>query len=61
MSVANENQSADVSDIYPLISAVSVLEAYLQLAKQYGLLKDTRLLNGELDEVKRILERLAGR
>ena len=41
-----------------MISSVSVLETYLQLAIQYGLLKDNSLLNGELQELKRILSGL---
>ena len=45
--------------VYSMISSVSVLETYLQLARQYGLLKDNRLLNGELLELKRILGRMA--
>ncbi len=44
--------------IYSVISSVSVLETYLQLARQYGLLKDNSLLNGELQELKRILSGL---
>ena len=43
------------TDIYPILSAVSVLETYLLIAREHKLLKDTSILNEKLDEVKDIL------
>ena len=43
--------------IYPILSSISVLETYLQLAKKYKLLKDTSVLDEKLAEVKEILNR----
>jgi four helix bundle protein len=51
-------ENPDVSRIYPIISSISVLETYLQIAKEHKLLKDTRELDAELVEVKEALYRL---
>ncbi len=56
-----EGPENNTEKIYAVISAVSVLETYLQLARQYRLLKDDSLLNGELAELKRMLMRMNGR
>jgi len=48
------------SKIYPIISAISVLETYLLIARNNKLIKDTELLNGELKSLKEGLMRLLG-
>jgi len=50
----------DLSKVYPILSSISVLETYLQLAKNYRFLKDTSVLDDQLEEVKVILYRLLG-
>ncbi len=54
----NGPREADRTRIYPILSSISVLETYLQLAKKYKLLKDTSLLDDKLDEVKLALNRM---
>ena len=44
--------------IYPILSSVSVLETYLQLAKEYGILKNVPALESELEEIRDTLCRL---
>jgi four helix bundle protein len=53
-------EESDFARIYPIISAISVLETYLQLAKTYGFLKDISVLGENLTEVKEILYRILG-
>ncbi len=53
-------EQSDFAGIYPVISAISVLETYLQLAKTYGFLKDVSVLGENLAEIKEILYRLLG-
>ncbi len=54
----NHNQDAGFDKIYPVLSTVSVLETYLQLAKDYNILNDTSLLDEKLNMLKRVLEGL---
>lgn len=60
----NENEIVDSRDkkskIYPIISAISVLETYLLMARRSKFLKDTALLNGELRRLKEGLMRMLG-
>ena len=51
-------EKSDFARIYPVISAISVLETYLQLAKTYGFLKDVSVLGKNLSDVKDILYRI---
>ncbi|MCF8378862.1 MAG: hypothetical protein K9H49_04745 [Bacteroidales bacterium] len=54
----NRPQEIEKSKIYPLLSSVSVLETYLQLAKKYKFLKDTSVLDYKLKELKTILNQM---
>ena len=62
VNILNEDykQDQDIDKIYPVLSEISVLETYLQLAKDHKILKDTSLLDEKLDEVKRVLHGLVG-
>lgn len=62
VNILNEKPEHDANEdkIYPVLSSISVLETYLQLAKDYKLLKDTSVLDEKLDEVKRQLHELLG-
>ncbi len=51
----SQNEYYKYTDIYPILSAVSVLETYLLIAKENKLLSDTSVLDNKLDEVKEIL------
>ena len=42
----------DETKVYLVLSSFSVLETYLQLAKQYKLLKDTNVLDDKLERVR---------
>ena len=44
--------NAEKSQLYLILSTLSVLETYLQIAKQHKLIKDTRVLDEELAEVR---------
>ena len=57
MNLFREEQSsgAKLCRVYSILSSISVLETYLQLAKHYKLLKDTSVLDEKLDEVKEVL------
>lgn len=57
---SDEKSKADMSKVYPILSSISVLETYLQLAKKYNFLKDTSVLDEKLKEVKDQLYRLLG-
>lgn len=50
----------DFSSIYPILSSISVLETYLELAKKYRFLRDTSRLEESLQEVKDLLFRVLG-
>jgi len=54
----NRPQEIDKSRIYPILSSVSVLETYLQMAKKYKFLKDTSVLDYKLEELKRTLNKM---
>lgn len=53
-------KETDFGRIYPILSSISVLETYLQLAKKQKLLKETSVLDEKLEEVKRALYRILG-
>ena len=53
-------EESNFARIYPVISAISVLETYLQLAKTHGFLKDVSVLGKNLADVKDILYRILG-
>lgn len=55
-----QKEDRDLSRIYPILSSISVLETYLQMAKNYKFLKDTSVLDEKLDEVKDVLYKLLG-
>jgi four helix bundle protein len=52
------NKQGNFTKLYPLLSSISVLETYLQLAKKQGFLKDTDVLNEKLSEIKISLQRI---
>lgn len=54
----NSPQEKDRTQIYPILSSISVLETYLHLARKYKFLKDTSLLDEKLVEVKDALYRM---
>lgn len=54
----NRPQKIEKSKIYPILSTVSVLETYLQLAKKYKFLKDTSVLDNKLTELKGVLNQM---
>jgi four helix bundle protein len=54
-------EKPDISKVYPILSSISVLETYLQMAKNNKILKDTSVLDEKLDEVKETLYRMLGK
>ncbi len=54
----NRPGEIEKSKIYPILSSVSVLETYLQLAKKYKFLKDTSVLDDKLTELKGALNQM---
>lgn len=59
-SVPETADTSDFSRIYPILSSISVLETYLQLAKRHRFLKDTAALDEKLSEVKEALYKILG-
>lgn len=55
-----ELKKPDLSKVYPILSSISVLETYLQMAKKNKILKDTSVLDEKLGEVKEVLNRMLG-
>jgi four helix bundle protein len=52
------DKKGDFARLYPLLSSISVLETYLQLAKKHGFLKDTEVLDEKLSEIKVSLQQI---
>ncbi len=55
-----QSNNVDLSKIYPIISSISVLETYLQLAKRQKILRNIKSLEEKLREVKDLLHRKLG-
>lgn len=51
-------EESDFAKVYLILSAISVLEVYLEIAKKNRFLRNTEELDKRLSEVKRVLDRL---